>query len=103
MVLVRTQVAGNLGATGRIMRNMGLTDLVLVSPEADLHDRQARQLSTHGECILDKARITAELGAAVADCVLVAGTTARTRKLIRPPFSPPDEIPAKVLDASITA
>jgi tRNA/rRNA methyltransferase len=83
------------------MRNMGLSNLVLVAPEADVHDRQARQLSTHGECILDSARITAELGAAVADCVLVAGTTARTGKLIRGQFAPPDEIAAKLLDASI--
>jgi tRNA/rRNA methyltransferase len=103
IVLVRPQVPGNLGATARIMRNMGLSDLVLVTPEADLHDRQARQLSTHGECLLDNARITAELGAAVADCVLVAGTTARTGKLIRGQYAPPDEIAAKLLDASVRA
>ena len=100
IVLVRPQVPGNLGATARIMRNMGLTDLVLVAPEADRHDRQARQLSTHGEVILDNARISAELGAAVADCVLVAGTTARTGKLIRGQFAPPDEIAPKLMDAS---
>jgi len=63
------------------MRNFGLHDLLLVAPVADLHDRQARQLSTHGESILDNARIVAELGEAVADCILVAGTTARTGKL----------------------
>src|SRR5438128_3806926 len=100
IVLVRPQVPGNLGATARIMRNMGLTDLVLVAPEADRHDRRARQLSTHGEVILDNARISAELGAAVADCVLVAGTTARTGKLIRGQFAPPDEIAPKLMDAS---
>ena len=31
VVLVRPQIAGNLGATARVMRNMGLTDLVLVA------------------------------------------------------------------------
>lgn len=78
VVLVRPKFAGNLGATARAMRNMGLSELVLVAPEADPADRQARQLSTHGEEILDQARVVADLGEAVADCVLVAGTSART-------------------------
>ena len=56
VVLVRTQFPGNLGATARIMRNFGLRDLVLVAPQADIHDRNARQMSTHGEAILDTAR-----------------------------------------------
>ncbi|HEV3116723.1 MAG TPA: RNA methyltransferase [Gemmataceae bacterium] len=103
IVLVRPQVAGNLGATARVMRNMGLSTLVLVAPVADLHDRQARQLSTHGESILDKARIVSELGEAVADCVLVAGTTARIGKLIRGQFAPPDEVMPRLLEASSTA
>src|ERR1700737_5002819 len=48
VVLVRPQIAGNLGAAARAMRNLGLTDLVLVAPQADPADRNARQLSTHG-------------------------------------------------------
>ena len=32
IVLVRPQVAANLGATARVMRNMGLSNLVLVAP-----------------------------------------------------------------------
>jgi tRNA/rRNA methyltransferase len=74
------------------MYNMGLDDLVLVAPEADVADRQARRLSTHGEALLQRARVVAELGEAVADCVLVAATSARTGKLIRGQFAPPDEI-----------
>lgn len=77
VVLVGTQIAANLGATARAMRNMGLSELVLVAPESDPNDRNARQLSTHGEEILDRARIVPELGEAVGDCILVAGTSAR--------------------------
>src|SRR5207244_2328669 len=58
-------------------------DLVLVGPHADLDERQARQLSTHGESILDRARSVAELGEAVADCVVVAATSARRGGLFR--------------------
>lgn len=83
VVLVRPQVAGNLGATARVMRNLGLTDLVLVDPIADPRDPHARQLSTHGEAILDRCRLVAALGDAVADCVLVAATSARLGGLFR--------------------
>lgn len=83
VVLVRPQFAANVGAAARVMRNMGLSDLVLVAPAADVNDRQARQLSTHGESILDDARTVTDLGAAVADCVVVAATSARRGGLFR--------------------
>jgi tRNA/rRNA methyltransferase len=77
VVLVRPKVAGNLGATARVMRNLGLTELVLVAPEASPSDWKARRMATHGEAILDRARVVADLDAAVTDCALVAGTSAR--------------------------
>jgi tRNA/rRNA methyltransferase len=83
VVLVRPQFAGNVGAVARVMRNMGLRDLILVAPQADPSDRQARQLSTHGEDILNAARIVNDLDGAIADCVLVAGTSARIGGLYR--------------------
>jgi tRNA/rRNA methyltransferase len=83
VVLVRTEVAANIGATARVMRNMGLTDLVLVAPVADPNDRNARQLSTHGEEILDRCRIVPDLAEAVGDCLFVAGTSARLGGLFR--------------------
>src|SRR5260370_3301364 len=67
VVLVRPQFAGNIGASARVMRNTGLDQLVLVAPKASPDDREARQLSTHGEEILDRARTVSELGEAVAD------------------------------------
>jgi tRNA/rRNA methyltransferase len=99
-VLVRPQVAANLGATARVMRNLGLSELVLVDPAADPADRRARQLSTHGEPILDRCRVAADLGAAVADCVLVAATSARTGGLFRrQTVGAPDEIMPRVIEA----
>jgi len=83
VVMVRPQFAANVGAAARVMRNMGLSDLALVAPHADLADRQARQLSTHGEELLDRARSCADLGEALADCVVVAGTSARQGGLFR--------------------
>src|SRR5947207_15678885 len=98
IVLVRPQIPGNLGATARVMRNFGLTDLVLVAPHADPDDRNARQLSTHGESILDQARSVADLGNAVADCVLVAGTSARIGGLFRDQsVGLPEEVACRLL------
>jgi tRNA/rRNA methyltransferase len=100
IVLVRPKIAANLGATARVMRNMGLSELFLVAPDADPDHREARRLSTHGEEILDRARRVADLREAVADCIFVAGTSAR----IGGPFrqqavAPPDEIMPRILDA----
>ena len=93
VVLVRPKIAANLGATARVMRNMGLSQLLLVAPEADPADRQARQLSTQGEEVLNQARTIADLGEALADCVFVAGTSARTGGLYRrQSVSTPDQI-----------
>jgi tRNA/rRNA methyltransferase len=74
---MRPTIAANVGATARIMRNMGLSDLVLVEPECDRLDRSALQLSTHGESILHAARIANSFETAVADCSFVVGTSAR--------------------------
>jgi tRNA/rRNA methyltransferase len=83
IVLVRTHYAGNLGASARVMHNFGLRDLVLVDPQCDLHDREARRLSTQGEFILDRARIVRTLAEAVGDCTHVAATSALTGGLFR--------------------
>jgi tRNA/rRNA methyltransferase len=104
VVLVRTQVAANLGAAARVMRNMGLSDLVLVDPVADPADHNARQLSTHGEEILDRCRVVRELGEAVADCALVAGTSARTGGLFRrQSVGTPEEIMPRLAEVMASA
>jgi tRNA/rRNA methyltransferase len=100
VVLVRTKIAANIGATARAMRNMGLSDLVLVAPIADPGDRNARQLSTHGEEILNRCRIVPELGDAIADCLLVAATSARSAGVFRGQTAGmPDEVMPRLVEA----
>jgi tRNA/rRNA methyltransferase len=100
VVLVRPKVAANVGAVARVMRNFGLSDLVLVEPEADRDDPRGRLLATHAEDILDRARVVADFDAAVADCLLVAGTAARTGGLFRrQAVGAPDAILPRLLPA----
>jgi tRNA/rRNA methyltransferase len=93
VVLVRPRIAANMGATARVMRNFGLSRLVLVHPEAEIDDPRGRLLATHSQDILDQARIVQDLGEAVDDCVVVAGTSARTGGLFRrQSVGPPEHI-----------
>jgi tRNA/rRNA methyltransferase len=103
IVLVRSQFAANIGAAARVMRNMGLSELILVAPQASPTDPEARRLSTHGEQVLEQCRIVADFGMAVADCVLVAATSARVGGLTRRQFvGPPDEIAPRLIESMAT-
>jgi tRNA/rRNA methyltransferase len=100
VILVRPKTAANVGAVARVMRNFGLTDLALVAPEADVDDPRGRLLATHSEDILERARVVPDLDAAVADCLLLAGTSARTGGLFRrQAVGTPEEILPRLLPA----
>lgn len=100
IVLIETHYPGNLGATARVMCNFGLTDLVLVNPSADRADQNAKQMSTHGEPILNAARVVANLSDAIDDCVLVVGTSARSGGLFRQQnVGPPEAIVPYLIEA----
>src|SRR5207302_10937081 len=96
IVLVRTHYPGNLGATARVMRNFGLTDLVLVDPVASTNDLEARRMATHGLAVLDAARVVPDLGAAVADCVFTLATSGLANGVVRQTFAgtPQEKFPA---------
>jgi tRNA (cytidine32/uridine32-2'-O)-methyltransferase len=80
IVLVDTSHPGNIGATARAMKTMGLTQLYLVNPKKFPHvDASAR--AAGADDILAKATITDSLTAALKDCNLIFGTSARLRDL----------------------
>src|SRR5262245_60417201 len=83
IVLVRPHYAGNLGATARVMRNFGLTDLVLVAPYCFTTDLEARRMARGGLSVLDSALVVPELGEALADCVFAVATSSLTAGVIR--------------------
>ncbi len=83
IVLDRPSHPGNIGATARAMKNMGLSQLVLVRPKLFPHP-EATALSAGAEDILKQASVVDSLSEAVSDCTLVAATSARMRTVSLP-------------------
>jgi tRNA/rRNA methyltransferase len=79
IVLVRPRDPRNVGAACRAMKCMGLSSLTIVQ-DGLLDPRQARVLAHNAEEVLDNALIVQDLPEAIADTVLVAGTTRRRGK-----------------------
>ncbi len=89
IVLVQTYHPGNIGASARAMKTMGITDLVLVKPRC-FPDPEATRLAAGADDIVEGARVMGSLAEAVADCVQVVGASARLRSLPLPHFDEPD-------------
>lgn len=87
IVLVGTTHPGNIGATARAMKNMGLSDLALVTPRV-FPDEQATARAAGADDILSSAAVYPSLSAAIADCHLVIGASARLRSIPWPQLTP---------------
>lgn len=99
IVLVDPKYAGNIGSICRVMMNMGITDLALVAPHAELDWEEARKLAYKAEPMLAQIKIFQTLEEAVAGCTVVAGTSARTG-FYRDHAYLPREIAPVVLDSA---
>jgi TrmH family RNA methyltransferase len=80
IVLVDPHHPGNIGATARAMKNMGLRELHLVRPKLFPH-AEAVARASGADDILTTASVHEDFEAAIADCGLVVGTSARQRHL----------------------
>lgn len=80
IVLIGTTHPGNIGAVARAMKNMGLRDLALVEPRYFPHE-EATARASGADDILDNATVHDSLTEAIADCVYVAGASARSRSI----------------------
>ena len=87
VVLVGTTHPGNIGATARAIKNMGILDLALVEPKEFPSD-VATFRSKAAKDILENATVYESLKDAVSGCELVVGTSARDRTVPWPVLSP---------------
>src|SRR5919107_3489743 len=77
-VLVEPSHPGNIGAVARAMKNMGLSELVLVRPR-DFPHSEAFVRASGADDILARARVVDSLSDALSGCGFVAATTSRER------------------------
>ena len=87
IVLVETSHPGNIGASARAMKNMAITNLVLVSPQ-QFPDEQALFRAVSAVDVLHRAKVVDSVEEAIADCQLVIGTSARDRRIPWPVLDP---------------
>ena len=87
IVLIATSHPGNIGAAARAMKTMGLKHLVLVQP-SKYPCVEATARASGADDILAQARVCETLDEALHGCRLVIGTTARSRALSLPVYSP---------------
>jgi tRNA/rRNA methyltransferase len=97
IVLVEPAGPLNVGAIARVMKNMGLQQLVLVNPQCDPLSLEAQQMAVHAFDILQAAQVVETLPAALQGCTRAIATTARPRTLDIPLELPQDALPWLIL------
>ena len=83
IVLIETSHPGNIGAIARAMKNMGLSQLVLVSPK-EFPSSVASARASSAADVLNSARVVSSLDEALVGTKVVFGASARLRKVSWP-------------------
>jgi TrmH family RNA methyltransferase len=95
IVLIDPSHPGNIGSVARAMKNMALTEVVLVRPRSFPHP-ESLALAAGADDVLANARVVETVSEAVADCGFVAGTTARPRSYYWE-FTTPRDVAARIV------
>jgi tRNA (cytidine32/uridine32-2'-O)-methyltransferase len=98
-VLVATSHPGNIGATARAMKTMGLHELVLVAPRV-FPSEEASALAAGADDLLARARVVDTLAEAIADCRTVYGLTPKRRTVPLPEYTPRDAAPRALAETA---
>ncbi|QJR14398.1 RNA methyltransferase [Usitatibacter palustris] len=98
IVLARPSHPGNIGAAARAMKTMGCAHLLLVQPR-HFPDPDATAMAAGADDVLANARVFSSLQAALADCVLAIGFSARRRDLSQPAATLREAAPGIVASA----
>lgn len=88
IILVRPQMAENIGMVARAMMNCTLSELRLVQPREKPTSAKAIAASSGAQEILEQATVYSSLAEAVADVHFVLATTARPRDMTKPVYHP---------------
>lgn len=98
IVLCQTSHPGNIGATARAMKNMGLEQLVLIDP-LNFPSPTASERASGADDVLANAMVCDSLEEGVAHCQWLFGTSARSRAFPWPQLTP-KQAAEKILELS---
>ncbi|MDF1646765.1 MAG: RNA methyltransferase [Legionellaceae bacterium] len=87
VILVETSHPGNIGATARAMKTMGLSRLYLVSPQL-FPDKNAVEMASGAQDVLESAVCVESLDEALLGTELILMTSARPRDIALPGLTP---------------
>ena len=87
VVLSNTSHPGNIGATARAMKTMGLTRLFLVNPKV-FPSAEATARASGADDVLAAAVVCPDVETALSGCRLVLGASARSRSIPCPVINP---------------
>ena len=95
IILVRTQMAENIGSVARAMGNFGFNDLRLVNPQCEYPSSKAVALACKSSYILDNSIVFDSLHEALAGCDFSYAMSARFRgRINKEIFSPKEAVEA---------
>ena len=88
IILVKPQMGENIGSAARAMLNFGLENMRIVEARDGWPSQNAVATASGAGRVLDKARHFSNFSDAVSDCHFMFATTARSRDLTKPVYSP---------------
>jgi tRNA/rRNA methyltransferase len=94
IILVEPAGPLNVGSVARVMKNMGLHQLVLVNPQCDYLGEEARLMAVRAADILENASVVESLPSALVGCTRAIATTGDdSRSLPTQLENPADALP----------
>ncbi|ACB52349.1 RNA methyltransferase, TrmH family, group 1 [Crocosphaera subtropica ATCC 51142] len=81
IVLVEPAGPLNVGSVARVMKNMGLNQLILVKPHCDRLSDEAKLMAVHGIDVLEKSQVVHTIPEALQGCHRIIATTGRSLSL----------------------
>ena len=83
IILVKPQLAENVGMVARAMKNCAISELRLVAPKQSHTEQIALRASSNSEEVLLNAKVYPDTQSAIADLEVVYASTARPRHQVK--------------------
>jgi tRNA/rRNA methyltransferase len=103
IILVEPAGALNVGSVARVMKNMELSQLILVNPHCDRFSEEAKRMAVHGVEVLETCQQVNSLAAALQGCTRAIATTNRPRNFSMVLETPRNALPWLLAPDTTTA